>query len=62
MLFWTYPNVAITPFTQLTKLLDLGVVVLNIVFLREAGWVVDSNIAAEAVEDACSFEGEEARI
>lgn len=62
MLFWAYPNVAIAPLAQLTKLLNLWVVVLDIVLLRETGWVVDSNIAAEAVEDACSFEGEEARI
>lgn len=52
MLFWTYPNMAITPFTQLSKLLNFGVIVLNIIFLREAGWIVDSNIAAETVEDS----------
>lgn len=52
MLFWTYPDVAVTPFTQLTKLLNLWVVVLKIVFLREAGWVVDSNITTETVENS----------
>jgi hypothetical protein len=52
MLFWTYPNMTITPFAQLSQFLNLGVIVLNIVFLREAGWVVDSNIAAETVEDS----------
>ena len=62
MLFRRNPNLSITPCAQLTKLLNLWVVVLDIVLLRETGWVVDSNIAAEAVEDACSFEGEEARI
>jgi len=55
MLFWANPNMAIAPFAQLTELLNFGVSVLNIVFLREAGGVVDSNIAAETVEDSCSF-------
>jgi hypothetical protein len=62
MLFGAYPNMAVTPFAQLAKLLNFRVIVLNIVFLREAGGVVDSNIAAETVEDSCSFEGEKSGV
>lgn len=52
MLLRAHPHVAVAPLTQLPQLLHFGVVVLDVVFLREAGGVVYPDVAAEAEEDA----------
>jgi hypothetical protein len=52
------PDMAIAPAAEVAKLLDFGVVVLDVVFYGEAGWVEDADVAAESKEDAGGFEGE----
>lgn len=39
------PNMAVAPFAQLAQLLNLGMRMLHVVFLRQAGWVIHPNIA-----------------
>ena len=52
MLFGADPHMAIAPFAQFPQLLDLGVAVLDVVLLGQAGGIVDANIASEAEKDA----------
>ena len=52
MLLGADPNMAIAPFAEFPQLLDLGVVVLDVVLLGQAGGIVDANIASEAEKDA----------
>lgn len=59
MLLGRTPDVAVGPFAHGTELLDGGVGVRNGVADGEGGGVEDSDIAAQAVEDAGGFEGHE---
>ena len=59
MLLWAHPDVTITPFAELAELLDFWVIVLLVVFDREAQWIVDSDVTAEAEENARCFVGKE---
>jgi hypothetical protein len=56
------PDVAVAPAAEISELLHFLVVVLDIIFDREAGWVVDADIATKAEEDPGGFECEEARV
>jgi len=40
------PYVAVTPLAEVAQLLHLGMAMLDVIFLWQAGWVVDSDIAA----------------
>lgn len=55
------PYVAVAPLTEVTQLLQLGMVVLHIVLNRQAGRVEHSRIATQAEEDAGTLEGQQAR-
>jgi hypothetical protein len=54
--------VAIAPLAQLAQLLHLGVIVENVVLLRETCRIVHPNITTKTEEDACCFKGEESRV
>jgi hypothetical protein len=56
------PDVAVAPAAEISELLHLLVVVLDIIFDGEASGVVDADIATEAEEDTGGFECEEARV
>lgn len=58
MLLGRDPDMAVAPAAEVAKLLDFGVVVLDVVFHGEAGWVEDADVAAESEEDAGGFERE----
>jgi len=62
MLLWAHPDVTITPLAELAELLDFWVIVLLVVFDWEARWIVDSDVTAEAEENARGFVGEEFRV
>lgn len=55
MLLGTDPDMSVTPFAQFSKFLDLGMIVLYIVFDRKSCWVIDSHIAAETMQDSRGF-------
>lgn len=52
----------ITPLAQLPQLLDLSMIVLNIIFHGQSFWIVDTNIASQTEQYACTFESQETRI
>lgn len=52
MLLRGNPYVAIAPAAEITQLLHFLMRMLNIVLNRQAGRIEDTNIAAEAEEDA----------
>ena len=45
VLFWTNPNMSITPLAKLSEFLHLRMVVLDIILDRETARVVDPDIA-----------------
>lgn len=55
MLLGTDPYMAVTPFAEVAQLLHLGMAVLDVVLLWQAGRVVDSHIAAESEENPGCF-------
>lgn len=62
MLFRRDPKVAIAPSTQVTEFLDLGMRVLHVIFHRQAGRIINADVAAKTPENAADLEGEKFRI
>ena len=52
------PYVAIAPFAQLAKLLDLGVVVLRVVLDWKSRGVIHADVASKSEENARGFIGQ----
>jgi len=48
MLFGAHPYMSVTPFAQLSQLLDFGMGVLNVILHRQAFWIIYADIAAQA--------------
>lgn len=48
MLLRRYPNVSITPLTQITQLLHFRMIVLDVVFEWQVSGIVDAHVAAES--------------
>lgn len=59
MLLRRHPEMAIAPPAQVAELLDLRMRLLHIVFHRQAGGIVDANIAAQTPKDAADLVGEQ---
>ena len=62
MLLGRDPDVAVAPLAQTSQLLHLGVVVLDVVLDGQAGGLEDAHVAAQAGEDACALERQQARV
>jgi hypothetical protein len=58
MLFRRDPEVPIAPTTQVAEFLDLGMRVLHIIFHRQAGRIIDADVAAKTPQNAANLEGE----
>lgn len=48
MLLGRDPNMAVAPAAEIAELLYLGVIVLDVVFNREAGRIEDADVAAKS--------------
>jgi len=57
-----HPEVPVRPARQLAQFLHFRVRVRVVVFHRQALWVVDAYVAAQAEEDAGDFVGQELRV
>lgn len=61
MLFRTAPKLRFAPYAEVSKFLYLWVIVLDVVFYRQAHGIVHSDLTAYAVKDPCGFECHEFR-
>lgn len=60
MLFRRDPDVAVTPLAQVSQLLHLVMVLLGVVLDGQTRWIEHANVAAQAEEDAGTFESQQA--